>query len=140
MHYVYTVNVMFRFLVPVWLFHHKLHHLALRQIAPLLPHHVGHWELADLPIRKPAESTSTLTNLLNTDLVQLRCHKEFTDAHGITATSWISGCVSKRASNSAGGTCPYTSYISDAKEHLIVQFRLLFSKKIMVQTTEEAFF
>ena len=47
-----------------YLFRHKLHHLALRQIAPLLPHYVGHWELANLPIRKPAERTSTFTHLL----------------------------------------------------------------------------
>jgi hypothetical protein len=30
------------------------------------------------------------------------------NTHGITATSVISGCVSRRASSSAGGTCPYT--------------------------------
>lgn len=50
--------------------------------------------------------------------------RSFTDTYGITATSSISGCVSKRASNSAGGTCTYTSYIPDAKQHLMVQWLL----------------
>ena len=68
------------------------------------------------PDQETCRKNQHIYSFIKTELVQLRCHKKFTDTHGITATSWISECVSKRASNSAGGTCPYTSYISDTKD------------------------